>query len=393
MKSLVVPERRSLIDARELVYSPELLEKAPLELVYLALDRDAFEDLPVFVQNADQNQIAGVFYLHSWVKDVVDISRFFELISVLIEHPDLLIKAVGSLDMSYFSLVVVSEIQLKIFDEKQEFVDEDDAYTIDGGYTWITIKSQDPDRAILVRRLIDYLTGTNQLLQNFLITANFQTPSELWENAIKHREEVFALAELPTEDLRKELLEGLHFPASYDFQYRKLPSEVGATSGWYPIDEIIARVDLGAFKALLRNIIFSVLVEEGFPLNDLDLLQSTERYVLATINLGLQKKLSAGYTVDELADLVVVKEAFKIGMFDLRFFRQKFSRVDSSHWSLEMKTVLDAFMKFPPQLPTYFSEHGLRTIDNRYAPDLEFISDLRQLKALKQLLLEVSMRN
>lgn len=393
MKSLVVPERRSLIDARELVYSPELLEKAPLELVYLALDRDAFEDLPVFVQNADQNQIAGVFYLHSWVKDVVDISRFFELISVLIEHPDLLIKAVGSLDMSYFSLVVVSEIQLKIFDEKQEFVDEDDAYTIDGGYTWITIKSQDPDRAILVRRLIDYLTGTNQLLQNFLITANFQTPSELWENAIKHREEVFALAELPTEDLRKELLEGLHFPASYDFQYRKLPSEVGATSGWYPIDEIIARVDLGAFKALLRNIIFSVLVEEGFPLNDLDLLQSTERYVLATINLGLQKKLSAGHTVDELADLVVVKEAFKIGMFDLRFFRQKFSRVDSSHWSLEMKTVLDAFMKFPPQLPTYFSEHGLRTIDNRYAPDLEFISDLRQLKALKQLLLEVSMRN
>ncbi|MCX7952182.1 MAG: DUF6178 family protein [Deltaproteobacteria bacterium] len=394
MKGLILPGKSELKEIREALFSREKLRNFPLEVIHRVLSHWGFEDLPDVVELLDDEKLEGIVAYHCWLKDEPVVEGYLELVNHLSSSPHSLLRLIQNTDHSFLSLFLASVSEIYIFEEKEEYLDREPAFTLDGGYTWFIPKLPDHDKQVLTRMFIELLAGTGKKYSEAIALASGFPPTQLKEEAYKRKEQVLANFGIPDEELRRELLEPVPLSSNYSSDFSGvLPVKARGSLGFYPLENLIARFEKKEFVDLLRNIVFAILIEYRFPLFEHEIIPDIEVFSLAAINLGLQKMIAEGKSEGSFTHLEDIKLAFKVGFHDILFFHKKFSSINCDNWDVELRTVVEAVRNFPPKVPKYFSSQGLIHDKGSYPSEVNYISNLGQLKALKELLQTVKLTN
>ncbi|MCS6894197.1 MAG: DUF6178 family protein [Deltaproteobacteria bacterium] len=392
MDSFLLPTRRQIREVHELLFDKECWEQFPIEQIYFALKEYRFEDFPDLIPHLTTEQINVLVCLNCWNVDQFEPVSFTEIISVCLTSVDAMAALIKNVDALFLSRYLVQYVGFKIFEEKQDYLEIENAFTVDQGYTWLWIRAEDPDEELVVRGLIEFLRSVPQKLFELLSIAASETPTTLEEKSFNEKNRIFSIFGLPDYDLAKELTSGVILSGSYDFEFSESDLVSQDHPGlFHPLNQIVERIVVGSelkkeFVDFLRNLVFSVCMIFRVDFRDQENIKKIEEFCLATMNVGVQKAISAGETLDDFRDLTNLRIAFQVGLHDILFFFRKFKSVDAASWEPELRYVVESIQNFPPKLPKFFFSKGLISSDNRYKTDLEPISRLSQLKALKVLL-------
>lgn len=386
MKYLILPDKKHLRDLRDLVISEDA-KSLPIDLCYLILKNDNFEYLPDTIKILPKEQVNGLVSFHCWRKDEIIVDAYFELISVASVDQTALKKLLISTEPNFITYFLLENINFKILEEKVEFFDEENAFTIDGGFTWLWITTPDPTKEILIRNCLDNLMGPNNILLNLIINFGCYTKSYLQEEAYQEREKLLSKYGFPDQELRREILEGKLVAGNYSEIGGELIHEDGT---FHPLNQIVEKISKEDLSPMIRNIVYAIGLDFNLDITELENLYELEEFVFATINLGVQKLILKGKTLEDFYDPCELKDAFKVGWFDILYFYKKFKNFSLDSLSQEIAYTIASIQKFPPKLPKYFTALGLISKDNtKFDSSLVPISNLSQLTALKQLLLDL----
>ncbi len=389
MKHIVFPSVKQFKDLRDITFSKDI-NSLPVDLCYFILQSNNFEDIAEAIQLLEPKRLNAILDLHVWQKDLINSERYFEILSAASINPAAFKKLLFCTEPNLLMYLLLTGLNFKILDERTEFFDEKDAFTIDNGMTWIWFTTTDPSMLILLKNAIDVMLSSENYLLNLIINFGDRTKTELMEEAYKEKEKLLSTFEIPDEELRKELLEGTPLPINYSHAETSLEF---IDSHFSPLEKIITKIDRENLIKLVKLLVYAIGIELNLDITDIEKLYEIEEFTLATINIGIQKYIAAGKNIEEFTDTLSLKDAFKVGWFDVIYYHKKFKKLKSDSFSQELRVVIESVQNFPPKLPKFFSSFGLISYKDQitYDTSLEPISNLSQLSALKKLLSEAKL--
>ena len=377
----------------EIVENPSKLNLVKPQMLCQIVINQGLDVLQDFLPFLEKKNLNALVNLLCWKKDSVDFSNFNEILSLVLDSQELFFKFFNSIPITFFAVGFQEHVDFKILDEKEEFFDMHEAFTIDGGYTWIWFKTTNSDLQTLYRRCIDMLLMAPKSLFEVLYTIAGSHSLALLEIANQEKIRSLAYFGLPDEQHRKELLVGKELFVSYSSALETLPA-IASDSPLEPLASIVDKLEYQSLQDLFFILTYAVCEELGLNFLDLETLQEAEEFVIGCCNIGAQKLLAAGNKTEDLIDLVTLKECFQYGLFDVLYFYQKFKRLEiKSSWDLAAQHLIERLQHFPPRLPEYVTTEGLlidKTFLNFSSLKTVPISTLSHLKILKQLLRDIN---
>jgi hypothetical protein len=208
----------------EIVENPSKLNLVKPQILCQIVINQGLDVLQDFLPFLEKKNLNALVNLLCWKKDSVDFSNFNEILSLVLDSQELFFKFFNSIPITFFAIGFQEHVDFKILDEKEEFFDMHDAFTIDGGYTWIWFKTTNSDLQTLYRRCIDMLLMTPKSLFEVLYTIAGSHSLALLEIANQEKMRSLAYFGLPDEQHRKELLVGKELFVSYSSTLETLPA-------------------------------------------------------------------------------------------------------------------------------------------------------------------------
>jgi hypothetical protein len=235
---------------------------------YLLISEFGIQSSSDLIELASTEQIKHLADFHIWNKDRISEDKFFSLLNIEdeTESQEILNKIISSVDLKLLAVVITKYIDTVFFEEPTELQPSPDYNTLDKGYTWIKIDTQDESKDFTLQKTLNYLFNINTPVFYQLISlSSVATPSMIEEEAFIERNKNLASEGIPDE----EFSFALNTPLSE--QEFKTQLSDSARSDTFEIiphfsPEIVVKKEEGAFATLYKLITDTDKFESEFTL-------------------------------------------------------------------------------------------------------------------------------
>ncbi len=386
------------------------------QALHFAIKVLGLESSTDIISMISKEQYVSVLDFEMWTKDSFREDRMWYWLAQIDDENDLqpLQKFLKALDPVTLSVVIKRYVESEFFDEVQELPPNPNAYTPDGGLTWITLKAGDPEIHRLLGRLLAFLFQTNrEAFYQHLAYAESGTSLEFEEEAFQEKSVRLRNLSIPTMDEALSFhksLSILDFLKTHDdILTTKAQKEVEIegpanlipfpTSGvsYQPLASCLEKmeeVDLYRAHLEFAQLFNSNLVHfQGDFGEELGLRSAIEK-VFGTVNIGLEIAIKENNSVlsANIFRLIPLKELYRVGLaevYSLRSICQKVPqdiRSALDHMNEALSLIVQYGSKPFPSIPKFFREDGTFDLeDDNISTEESHIYSLDQIRAVKNI--------
>jgi len=321
-----------------------VLRELPAQTLFMAVKQSGLSSSVEMIEMATPEQIRLLLDFDCWTGDEFNEESLFEWLALTDATSELTLlqKILKSCDLKVITLLIARHVEAKASEESTDMPPGEGFYTPDKGWTWIRVKTEDPQKHFLLMRLLALLFETNaDLFYQILAIPNYNTESTVMEEAYQDRERrlsgegipdaefaarvhVPRSAEVQLRELREKLLHrptvqdiAIVEPVVYDTALPTLLSELAR--------ELNASEEFEGELTLLAN---AAVVRYSVDFSEFDDVQELISFVKGTLNLGLEAFMEAGQrdgqesSVREIYEAFGLQGAYAAGLFELTSLRR-----------------------------------------------------------------------
>lgn len=362
---------------------PEAMVKAlPVQSVYYAILHNGLESSADLLKIITPEQQKLLLDFDCWERDNFREDRFWQWLEVVCAEDDfsLLRKLLQSVDLKIVALLIARHVEIVTNEEPTDAPPGEHFYTPNRGYTWLGIKTDDPDKERLLGRLLAYLFESNaDLFYQLIQIPSVETNSVLEEESFQDKERRIQGEGIPSRDGALEATSPLK-PA-VAVATLKDPKTVLPLPAGIAIEPIIAgRFRLAPLQPLLEKIgglddvklelshlMNCLVVRFNVPFFEDDVLSTLRDKMMGAINIGLQYlSTHAALDAEEIVSRGGFRTALRVGLWLLQELRDPLNKAFSS--------ALDVI---PPDSHAFLLAAGIRepfpALPNFFDPELNFV--------------------
>lgn len=389
------------------------LNPQALHFAIKVLGLESSTDIISIISN---EQYKSILDFELWTKDSFREDRMWYWLGQIDDEKDLqpLQKFLKVLDPVTLSIIIKRYAAVLFFEEAEEMPPNPNAYTPDGGLTWITLKAGDPEIHRLLGRLLAFLFQTNrEAFYQHLAYAESGTSMEFEEEAFQEKSVRLRNLSIPTMDEAQVFHKSLNIheflKTHEDILTSKIEKEVeieGPASliplpssgvSYQPLASCLERMEEeDIYRAHLEfaQLFNSNLVHfQGDFGEELGLKSAIEK-VFGAVNIGLEivTKENNAILSANIFRLIPLKELYRLGLVEiyaLRTICQKVPqdvRTTLNHMNEALSLIVQMGSNPFPSIPKFFRENGTFDLEDDSIPvDEGYIYSLDQIRSVKDI--------
>jgi hypothetical protein len=331
---------RSIFDAD----APEqVVRQLPPQTLFMVVKDTGLQSSAELISMASLEQCRLLTDFDLWVGDTLNEEGLWEWLSLTdeTESLELLQKFVKIVDLKLLAILIGRYVETKVFEEPTEQQPAEGFHTPDKGYTWIGIKTEDPNKHFLLARLLALIFESSaELFYQLISIVTVATASMLEEESYQERTKRLAAEGVP----EPEVAAAIHAPysvaeAKHELQsktQRKLVEDIRC------IEPLIYEARATKFFAeLVRDVADREELEMEFTYimngavvrwgvdfsNQENVLDLSER-IKGAINIGLEKLVAAtNLPLREIYDVLGLGKVFRLGVTELISVRARARKI------------------------------------------------------------------
>lgn len=331
---------RGLYDAIFEADAPEqVVRQLPSQSLFMIVKERGMESSADLLAMATLEQCRVLTDFDLWHNDSLNEENLWRWLAITDETDslELLQKLVKFIDLKLIAILISRYVDARVFDEPTEQSPGPGYHTPDKGYTWIGIKTENPDHHFLLARLLALIFESSaEVFYQLLATPSVATMTMLEEEAFSERMKRLAAEGVP----EPEVAAAIHLPLSTAEAMR----EVQESSKHIVIEDVRAVEPLvyevrsrRLFAALLSEvsdhemlemeftyIMNAAVVRWGVDFSDQTKVLELAEQVKGTINIALEKLLKDGKTTTRAAYAALgLGKLYRLGLTELMALRSK----------------------------------------------------------------------
>ncbi len=406
------------------------LHPQSLHFAIKVLGFESAVDVLPFVSNP---QYRALLDLEFWTRDSFREDRFWTWLAAIDDDADLLPiqKLLKCIDPTVLNLLFRRYVEVVYHEEPTDRPPNANAYTPDGGLSWITLKAHDADKHRLLGRILAFLFQTNrEAFYQYLAYSQGGTSMEFEEEAFKDKSQRLTEYSIPSIDEASELHKPIKEQEALKIVLPIIDSvELGhansAEANAIEMDKLKVQhiVPLYAssvkyqplFSSLERlpdEELYRIQLEFGKLCNaalsffkgdygEESSLKLTSEQVFGATNIGLEvlARLDNRVFLDDVFAKIPITFLYRLGLsklFELRALSYKVPediKAILSHMNLPLQILLDYVAKPLPVIPEFLREDGTFDIANDLVNDINGNINNDELKTSEQVIYSLDQLN
>jgi hypothetical protein len=274
-----------------------------------------------------------------WSGDSLNEEALWEWLSLTdeTESLEILQKLVKFVDLKLFAILIGKYIEVKVFEEPTEQPPGPGFHTPDKGFTWIGIKTEDPNKHFLLARLLALIfESSTELFYQLISIMQVATVSMLEEESYQERMKRLAAEGVPEPEAaaaicapyalaearhevagatRRKLVEDIRSiePLLYEARTSRLFADL--------VRDVSDRDSLEMECTFIMN---GAVVRWGIDFTDQEAVLELAEQVKGAINIGLERITAGGATTSlEAYERLGLGKLFRLGLTELMALRGK----------------------------------------------------------------------
>jgi len=389
------------------------LNPQALHFAIKVLGLESSTDIISLISN---EQYKSILDFELWTKDSLREDRLWFWLGQIDDDNNLqpLQKFLKVLDPVTLSIIIKRYVEVLFFEEPEELPPNPNAYSPDGGLTWLTLKAGDPEIHRLLGRLLAFLFQTNrEAFYQHLAYAESGTSLEFEEEAFQEKSVRLRNLSIPTMDeaqvFHKSLSIHDFIKTHEDILTLKTEKEVeieGPASliplpssgiSYQPLASCLERMEEeDIYRAHLEfaQLFNSNLVHfQGDFGEELGLRSAIEK-VFGAVNIGLELAIKENNSIlsANVFRLIPLKELYRLGLVEIYALRSICQKVPQdirttlNHMNEALGLIVQYGSNPFPSVPKFLREDGTFDLeDDTISTEESYIYSLDQIRSVKDI--------
>lgn len=397
---------RAIFDAEV----PEsVLRSLPPQSLFMVLRHNGLQASADLIEMATLEQCRLILDFDLWKRDSLNEEAFWEWLALTDVSDDLslLQKIVKCIDLKLIALLMQRYIEVKTCEEPTEQPPEPGFHTPDKGFTWIGIKTEDPDKHFLLARLLALIFETNaDLFYQLLSIPSVATNSILEEESFQERNKRLEGEGVPDPEIAAKINRALELPKALkalasvanEIRQKDVPC-VSPLLFEKRISGVLSKLvseiqDKDALESEFTYIMNSAIVFWNVDFSDLEAVLALGEKVKGAISLGLELIQSATtsslkYCYEKLG----LTDLYRLGLKEILDIRKlartiPLEQAEKQRESAAAFSTLACAREAFPEMPAFLNDDG--SVEEESPGTLvkgqRPIENLRALKTVRNIL-------
>jgi len=317
----------------------QVVRQLPPQTLFMVIKNVGLASSAELISMASLEQCRLLTDFDLWSGDSLNEEALWEWLSVTdeTESLEILQKLVKFIDLKLFAILIGKYVEVKVFEEPTEQPPAAGFHTPDKGFTWIGIKTEDPNKHFLLARLLALIFESSaELFYQLISIMQVATVSMLEEESYQERMKRLAAEGVPEPEVAAAIC------APYAMAEAR--QEVAGASGRKLVEDIRSIEPLiyeartsRLFADLVRDvtdrdslemeftyIMNGAVVRWGLDFTNQEAVLELAEKVKGAINVGLEKiTKSETVTPLEAYERLGLGKLFRLGLTDLMALRAK----------------------------------------------------------------------
>jgi hypothetical protein len=358
----------------------QVVRQLPAQSLFMVIKHQGLAASADLLSMASLEQCRLLSDFDLWKEDTLNEEALWEWLALTDETDslELLQKVVKFVDLKLLAILIGKYVEVKVFDDAADQPPGEGFHTPDKGFTWIGIKTEDPEHHFLLARLLALIFESSaELFYQLLATSSVATVSMLEEESYQERTKRLAAEGVP----EAEATALMHAP----FSLAEARADIAAGSDRIIIEDIRSIEPLvyearstRLFAELMRRvtdheevelefsyIMNAAVVRWAVDFSDQEKVLLLAEKVKGAINIALERVVSDGVsTVGEAYRSLGLTKLYRLGLTELMALRRKAQRVpkdvaqkiaeDDKILFCTLACALEPF----PEMPLFLSDDG-----------------------------------
>jgi len=389
--------------------SPEqVVRQLPAQSLFMVIKHQGLAASADLISMASLEQCRLLTDLDLWKGDTLNEEGLWEWLALTDETDSLEIlqKVVKCIDLKLLAILIARYVETKVFDDAVDQPPGEGFHTPDKGFTWVGIKSTDPDKHFLLARLLALVFESSaELFYQLLATSSVATVSMLEEESYQERTKRLAAEGVP----EAEATALMHAP----FSLAEARADLAAGNARIIIEDIRSIEPLvyesrstRLFAELMRRVRdheeveleFSYIMNGAVVRWGVDFCEQERVLLLAekvkgTINIGLERVVADGTcTVSDAYQSLGLTKLYRLGLTELVALRRKAQRIPQhvvqalAEGDKVLFSTLACALEPFPEMPLFLSddgkvagEQGVLTVGQRPIESVQALTTVHRL--------------
>jgi hypothetical protein len=358
----------------------QVVRQLPAQSLFMVVKHQGLAAATDLISMASLEQCRLLSDFDLWTGDTLNEQALWEWLALTDETDSLEIlqKVVKFIDLKLLAILIGKYVETKVFDDAVDQPPGEGFHTPDKGFTWIGIKTENPEHHFLLARLLALIFESSaELFYQLLATSSVATVSMLEEESYQERTkrltaegvpeaEATALMHAPFSlaEARVDLAAGSQRIIIEDIRSIE-PLVYEARSTRY-FAELMRRVtDHEEVELEFSYIMNAAVVRWGIDFSDQEKVLLLAEKVKGAINIGLERVVADGSsTVSDAYRSLGLTKLYRLGLTELAALRRKAQRIpkDVAQKLAEEDKVLFSILACAlepfPEMPIFLSDDG-----------------------------------
>ncbi len=358
----------------------QVVRQLPAQSLFMVIKHQGLAASSDLVAMASLEQCRLLSDLDLWRGDTLNEEALWEWLALTDETDSLEIlqKVVKFIDLKLLAIMISKYVETKVFDDAVDQPPGEGFHTPDKGFTWIGIKTDNPEHHFLLARLLALIFESSaELFYQLLATSSVATVSMLEEESYQERTKRLAAEGVP----EAEATALIHAP----FSLAEARTDLSARSQRLIIEDIRSIEPLvyearstRYFAELMRRvtdheevelelsyIMNAAVVRWGIDFSEQERVLLLAEKVKGAINIGLERVTADGTsTVADAYRSLGLTKLYRLGLTELAALRRKAQRIPhdvvqklAEEDKVLFSTAACALEPFP-EMPLFLSDDG-----------------------------------
>ncbi len=321
----------------------QVVRQLPSQSLFMVVKERGIESSADLIGMASLDQCRALTDFDLWHGDSLNEEALWRWLALADEADslELLQKLVKFIDLKLIAVLIGRYVEAKVFDEPTEQPPGPGFHTPDKGYTWIGIKTENPDHHFLLARLLALIFESSaEVFYQLLATPSVATVTMLEEEAFGERMKRLASEGVP----EPEVAAAVHAPYSTaealrDIKEASHPKVVEDIRAVEPLvyearsrrmfAALLGEVsDHEAFEMEFTYIMNAAVVRWGVDFSEQPKVLELAEQVKGAINLALEKLTKDGAaTVKAAYTALGLEKLYRLGLTELMALRNKARKI------------------------------------------------------------------
>lgn len=315
----------------------QVVRQLPVQSLFMIVKQMGLESCADIINMASLEQCRLLSDFDLWHGDVLNEEALWEWLAVTDQNDSLevLQKVVKFIDLKLIAILIGKYVESKVFDEPTDQPPGPGFHTPDKGFTWIGIKTENPDHHFLLARLLALIFESSaELFYQLLSTPSVATVTVLEEESYQERTKRLAAEGVP----EPEIAAGVHAPYSFaealrDLHEQKVHKTIEDVRAVEPLlyearstrlfAELTRRItDREALEMEFTYIINAAVVRYGVDFSEQERVFELCEKVKGAINIALEKLVKdSDRTVLGCYQVLGLGKLYRLGLTDIMSLR------------------------------------------------------------------------